>query len=343
MDNELNDNIRQKARELARQITVAHDLDPEIQEELYGHIEDKLLAYRSGEEPVTDEDAFILVREHFGDAKALKALFQDVHAEAFQVTLVRRVLALVVVLLVAHIVSAGVSALAHMVSMPLFVSNTLTDTFRFQLYVTYPLNIFMLVGTCGVLYRWKHGLRTGKVPWFCRWPMLRMVKWIVVLLLLRGVVPHLAFSSPASPNPISHLEWGLLYGYGVVNLGGYCVLWLWWADVLAGRLVQQLLVGTMWVGYSLVLMLYPVRLMIQLGSGDATAGGRLPIAEFHLGNVEVLGYFFYFIPGPESLWFFLTMPFSQIVCVFLCTVVLQAAHHPWRKESEINPVKDLPW
>lgn len=41
MNKNLTSDIQQKARELARQITVAHDLDPDIQEELYGHIEDK--------------------------------------------------------------------------------------------------------------------------------------------------------------------------------------------------------------------------------------------------------------------------------------------------------------
>ena len=50
MNTPLNNDTQQKARELARKITVAHDLDPEIQEELYGHIEDKLLAFKSGEE-----------------------------------------------------------------------------------------------------------------------------------------------------------------------------------------------------------------------------------------------------------------------------------------------------
>ncbi len=74
MNTPLNNDTQQRARELARTITVAHDLDPEIQEELYGHIEDKLLAYKNGEERITDEDAFILVREHFGNAKELKTM-----------------------------------------------------------------------------------------------------------------------------------------------------------------------------------------------------------------------------------------------------------------------------
>ena len=45
MDRNLEGDLQQKARKLARKITVAHDLDPEIQEELYGYIEDKRRAY----------------------------------------------------------------------------------------------------------------------------------------------------------------------------------------------------------------------------------------------------------------------------------------------------------
>ena len=83
-----------------------------------------------------------------------------------------------------------------------------------------------------------------------------MVQWIVVLTVLRGVMPYFVFSSPTSPNPISQLEWGLLYGHGAVTMAGYCMLWLWWTDVLAGRLLQQLLVGTIWVFYSVLHAIY---------------------------------------------------------------------------------------
>ena len=82
-----------QVRTLCRKISVAHDLDPEIQDELYGHMEDKLLAYLNGEEPVTEDDAFILVREHFGDPAVLKGLLQDVHAHEVHVNLARRLAA----------------------------------------------------------------------------------------------------------------------------------------------------------------------------------------------------------------------------------------------------------
>ena len=69
----------EKIRALCSRISVANNLDQEIQEELYSHLEEKLLAYLSGKEKITEEDAFILVREHFGDPVKLKGLLRKVH------------------------------------------------------------------------------------------------------------------------------------------------------------------------------------------------------------------------------------------------------------------------
>lgn len=69
-----------KLRAICERITVACELDVEIREELYSHLEDKLLAYLSGEEKPTEEDALILVREHFGNVENLKRLLRQVHA-----------------------------------------------------------------------------------------------------------------------------------------------------------------------------------------------------------------------------------------------------------------------
>ena len=54
--------IREKLEGLCRTISVARELDGEIRRELYAHMEDKFLAYVRGEIPLSDEDAFILVR-----------------------------------------------------------------------------------------------------------------------------------------------------------------------------------------------------------------------------------------------------------------------------------------
>ena len=80
MDKKLSPETAERIRELCRKISVAHNLDEDIQRELCAHMEDKLLGYLSGAEKLTGEDAFILVREHFGNTENLKRLLRQVHA-----------------------------------------------------------------------------------------------------------------------------------------------------------------------------------------------------------------------------------------------------------------------
>jgi hypothetical protein len=79
MPENLSKKTADKIHTLCSQISVANDLDEEIQEELYSHLEEKLLAYLSGREIITEDDSFILVREHFGDPSNLKGLLKAVH------------------------------------------------------------------------------------------------------------------------------------------------------------------------------------------------------------------------------------------------------------------------
>jgi len=79
MSDSLNQKTAEKIRTLCSRISVANNLDQEIQEELYSHLEEKLLAYLCGKEKITEDDAFILVREHFGDPANLKGLLKEVH------------------------------------------------------------------------------------------------------------------------------------------------------------------------------------------------------------------------------------------------------------------------
>lgn len=80
MDKSLSPETVERIRELCRKISVAHNLDEEIQRELFSHMESKLLAYLSGAEKLTEADALILVCEHFGNAENLKGLLRTVHA-----------------------------------------------------------------------------------------------------------------------------------------------------------------------------------------------------------------------------------------------------------------------
>ncbi len=163
MNTPLNDDTQQEARDLARKITVAHDLDPEIQEELYGHIEDKLLAYKSGEERVSDEDAFILVREHFGDVKVLKNMFQDTHVVAVQETMLRRLLVAVITTL----------ACVQLAAWPAYVADVFVHWPNTMPYSSYYFRIAVtgvaLLTPWLLFVRWKRRMELGERVWFSGW------------------------------------------------------------------------------------------------------------------------------------------------------------------------------
>ena len=71
--------MSEKIQRFCRTISVTYNLDEDIQEELYGHIEDKMLGYLCGDEPLTEDDAFVLVRERFGDSASVRELLKSVH------------------------------------------------------------------------------------------------------------------------------------------------------------------------------------------------------------------------------------------------------------------------
>jgi hypothetical protein len=83
--------IQSRIRALCRRISVAHNLDEEIQRELYSHMEDKLLGYLSGEEKITEDDALILVREHFGDPAVIRELLRETYSKEVRVGFWRKI------------------------------------------------------------------------------------------------------------------------------------------------------------------------------------------------------------------------------------------------------------
>ncbi len=334
MNTPLNNDTQQKAHDLARQITVAHDLDPEIQEELYGHIEDKLLAYKSGEERVSDEDAFILVREHFGDAKVIRGLMQEVHAGAVQVTLLRKMLALVIVLLASAILYRGATELTKLLFAVLTGSGGILDQFSSMLYLQLPASFAVLLVTFFVLRHWKRGLRAGKSPWFCHWPVARMLTWAVALLVLKGLLPHILLTQQVTPRMPIFFEYGIYYAWTGLHSCAYCLLWFWWTDVWSGRFRNMLLIGLAWIGYTLgSYLLYPGGFMIAINAGDQMASNVSEIVSFAIGGVEFSVQFalawssFYFSHLSESIM-------ERALWVLVCAALVHALR--WYKKQSAH-------
>ena len=183
MNTPLNNDTQQKARDLARKITVAHDLDPEIQEELYGHIEDKLLAYKSGEERISDEDAFILVREHFGDAGNVKQLFHDVYGPERERNLFRNILVAAITTLT---FVQGIAWFAHFAD--LIFDDGIPDNLPGRVTASLIAGVVLLL-SCLCFWRWKQRMGRGEYVWFQSWKTQTLFVVALALFVTSHVVP----------------------------------------------------------------------------------------------------------------------------------------------------------
>lgn len=77
MPEQLNESAIQQIRQIVRQLAGKKGLSPEVAEEIGGHLEDKLLGYLSGEVRITQDDALLLARAHFGDAAGVAQQLTD--------------------------------------------------------------------------------------------------------------------------------------------------------------------------------------------------------------------------------------------------------------------------
>src|SRR3954463_4853767 len=72
----------EQLKTLCARVRVAGPIDEPIERELMGHLQDKALAYLSGQEKITEADALLLVEKHFGDPAIIQSMLAGVHAPA---------------------------------------------------------------------------------------------------------------------------------------------------------------------------------------------------------------------------------------------------------------------
>jgi hypothetical protein len=226
---------QQRLRALCTQMAVAQRLGDDIQRELYGHMEDKLLAYLNGEETVTEEDAFILMREHFGDPAIVKGLLQAAHPMAAGSHFLRRAVAVmcaytVLMALANRLIMRDISYLSEVVTSPAgtvfiycFLHSLLMLPALFLLWVT--------------LRFWQRQIDRGRPVWFLEYP-----GWVLLMLFLgvhlgvRWVDAALPMAYIPPPAP-GHDLGAMMSRYHIlmrlVSVGNatcFCLLCVWWCD-----------------------------------------------------------------------------------------------------------------
>ncbi len=186
MSEKMSPETQEKINDLCRQISVAHNLDEEIQEELYTHMEDKLIGYLSGDEKLAEEDAFILVREHFGDPAVIKSLYHNVEAVAAQVSLARRIGAIWAAFAGFYIVHSVLKFSGLSVLKWFWSFKELKDTkYISLLYIPeISITVFSFALLIYILVKWRKNIESGLKPWFFT---IKPIPFFIILILLFSI------------------------------------------------------------------------------------------------------------------------------------------------------------
>lgn len=258
MEHELSEQTRKRIAEHCRRIAVAQSLDEEIQRELAGHMEDKILGYLSGAERLSEEDAFVITRERFGDPALIKGLLGGVHAAPAAASLRRRALALGLMLNLYTLLASDLNA------MILFAFNSHHTSPQLQFAMYGYLHPFLMTTLSAAFYwalfqrlkGWKGELAQGRRPWALRWPAWVAALALLATFCLRSPVTMLTDIQRlrlASANTmIIDAHYNLKPWVYLIVLAGLvalmvalAVLWLWWCDS-APRRPRAMLQATLW-------------------------------------------------------------------------------------------------
>jgi len=253
MNDKLSPDTEHHIKQLVQEIAGSHQLDDELRRELQGHIEDKLLGYMRGDETVTEADAFVLAREHFGDEQHLRELLG---AAMPHPNLTRRVLAFVLVLSLLWIAMG-------------FVQDTLYGMLPGSgLAIASMLSFLSLYVCWRILRRWRAAEVCEAPQWFERWPAWHLGAACLGIVLLDLAVylfrAWVFFSLPSLPLEPFHLLQAVemlfhnLAGWIYLALSGVVCVW-WcrlerapWRRVFRMVLVFSLLLWALGQGTSLL-------------------------------------------------------------------------------------------
>lgn len=232
MADTLNQDAQDKTDEMCQKISVVHSLDADIQEELPGHMEDKALGYLNGQEPITEDDALLLVREHFSYPAMIKSMLQDVHVLETQVSLARRLMAIVALSMAISIVVGIFMLIAGSVTALLQFRGSGVITTRVPYSIAMiTMMIMVLFINWKVLVHWKTQIRSGKRPWFRRWRARNIVGLVAGLMSIQLLIPSLLVSYN-TVNQIQIPDTFAFFGIGlrITLTTAHAIIGLWWCD-----------------------------------------------------------------------------------------------------------------
>ncbi|GMV94638.1 MAG: hypothetical protein AMXMBFR82_44160 [Candidatus Hydrogenedentota bacterium] len=188
MDKPLNSDTIAALRELAREVGDLRGLDEDALEELYGHLEDKTLGYLSGEEGLSEADAVLLTREHFGMSGTMASMEVPVRSGAFA----RRLAAIAVydlvlgMVLISATIAVSLTVFPYLDATPPGVRTVIDWASIWRLLLPSAILILPLVAW-GVIRLCKRKQSARRQVWYLRWNPYLIAAVLVVLLTVRKI------------------------------------------------------------------------------------------------------------------------------------------------------------
>lgn len=272
-----------KLDDASRSLARKHRLDESARAELRARMESKLLAYLSSAEKLTENDAFVLVREHFGDPEVIGGMLMKVHRTEAMASLVRKIAAVLVLTLAAGLAGYCLELIFRIGCLAAFGSA--------GMFIPWKENAGLYCGAAlfaVVLVYWRKRMNNGDKLWFQTAGPLAVVLIIAAFLCLDTLIPFLVCLDPTHllnipPSMLPDLPHGRAISeghhqnpYWVVQyifkpahsttLGSkfssflvlayivfQCALWLWWCDTPPRNSHVLFITAGAWALYSFII------------------------------------------------------------------------------------------
>ncbi|MBI2424312.1 MAG: hypothetical protein HYV27_15885 [Candidatus Hydrogenedentes bacterium] len=231
MAEHFSDETQRQIRELAADIVGSRAADDATGREMQDHVEDKIRAYLDGEERVSEADALILARKHFGNPKRIKAELSAVHPIETAPAYSHRLLAFLLLQFAAGFTLRVLFALMQLQS----------SSEWFQWVTWWQLGalaktVLAYVLIYAVLARWRKQAQSGRRLWFESWSVPGLCALYFVLPLLNKATDLLwIFANPAFPKDYvpspAWIQMGYAYGMAFAIPLAVTILMLWWCEI----------------------------------------------------------------------------------------------------------------
>ena len=297
MDKPLSSETEEQIQLLCNEIASAEGLDAELHEELYTHVEDKMLGYLNGEVALSEADAFVLAREHFGDRMEVREQMAEVHPASVSAMIFRPVLVALILFIVLHIPYYFIFGKIFNIAQKITTGGNVV-------YSAFLLNLILLFwGYNKILGVWKKRELNNQSCWYHRLSTKQLVGILGVLLLVKNPIrrsmsivfykiinlEELIVKNPTSPYGdfyfSQYLHWFISL-LAIVLLVGIVWIWFKWLDVSWKPSLKMFKLACAFVVFGLIKG-FGSLCYTRVDSADGVMSGSQDLVILSYDNVQV--------------------------------------------------------